>query len=538
MSLLTRRLGLVLSLSVLPGLGSLGCSHASADTVTSLPPAPPDTAAVVFDDPGTLTLPWGATQALSVTATPSMVYRVGFSLVGVFDDAFDGSLDSAVVLTDATGHGAVMLHAPSQSTTFSVRASLLDPSGVATASADRVVSVSQQGFGAVRVTPAYLGHRAITSWSASVATSTTCAELESQSQGGAVPADPQGAISASAPLGADPLVMTAPVGPNLAVLVRAGHFAWGCAEVSTLTAGSTLDVPITVVDVPLDLQAADLVATFAYTPDPTGYATVLGDAASALVDAFMPLSSSEGTIVLNGMAAATTDPATFAELRVDQSWDTLAEAHFDALPESLRDACGGWATAGVAAQPTSFKATLTGGSGGQLIITVDQFGSFANSAAGVSVMPGATWSGLADDSVQLNATLLWQPSRFAGVASLGPAVAATGASSVSDALASLADCPGLAATLGAFGSCDVACVANLCVQAIDARWTAALGASTKGAALGQLAIQGAGSCTVGDVAQPLTLTGAWQGQLGDPTIQVPLKGGSLTGAVPAPPDQP
>jgi len=173
MRLLLHRLGLVLSLSGCLGLGSLACSQSAADGTTMvLPPAPPDTASLAFDDPGTLTLAWGASQALTVTATPAMAYRVGFSLVGVFDSAFDGSLDSAVILTDPGGHGKVTLHAPSQSTTFRVRASLLDANGVPVASAERSVSVSQQGFGSVQVAPKYLGHRTITTWTASIATNT------------------------------------------------------------------------------------------------------------------------------------------------------------------------------------------------------------------------------------------------------------------------------------------------------------------------------------------------------------------------------
>src|SRR5258707_975276 len=128
MRLLSSRLGLVLGLAF--SLGPLGCStSASSGASVVVPPTPPDSASLVFDDPGTLTLAWGASQPLHVTAKPAMAYRVGFSLLGVFDSTFDGTLDEAVVFTGDDGRGLVTLHAPSASTTFRVRASLLDPNG-------------------------------------------------------------------------------------------------------------------------------------------------------------------------------------------------------------------------------------------------------------------------------------------------------------------------------------------------------------------------------------------------------------------------
>src|SRR4051794_8676340 len=123
MLFLSRRLGVALGLSV--GLAHLGCAtNAEISKAMTGPPTPPETATLAFDDPGTLTLAWGEAQALYVTVKPPMQYRVGFSLLGNFDAAFDGALDDAIVFTGDDGHGLVTLHAPAQSTTFSVRASL------------------------------------------------------------------------------------------------------------------------------------------------------------------------------------------------------------------------------------------------------------------------------------------------------------------------------------------------------------------------------------------------------------------------------
>jgi hypothetical protein len=524
MRFLPRRLRLS-PLGLLLFIAPLGCSTAGAGDKVPMPNTKiPETAMVAFDDTSTLTLPYGGTHGLSVTATPPMVYDVGFALLG---DSFDGSLDRALVVTTSDGRGQVILRAPTYSTTFHVRASLLDSSGVPGASAERAVSVSEQGFASVLVSPMYLGNRTVATWSASVVANTTCADLKSQD---ALPSDPAGALTAMAPAGGKPLVDMAPVGPSLAVAVRAGHFAWGCADAALLVAGATLEVPVKVVDKPLDLQDGNLAATFTYTPDPSLYATVLGDAVSALVDTFMPLSSSEGTIVLNGMAAATTDSATFAALREQDNWDMAADAHFSALPKSLRATCTTWAAEGTAMQPTSFQANLVGAAGGQVVVTVMSFGNLLDAmTAGVTVAPGATWSGQPDDSMLLNATLLWEPSRFAGASSLGPAQAAhMGVQTVGAALALEADCPGLAAKLGAFGSCSLSCVEKLCETAIASRWGAALDASKKAAASGMVVVQASGACTVGDIAEPLTVNGHWQGQLSAPTSQLPVKTGSLT----------
>jgi hypothetical protein len=367
----------------------------------------------------------------------------------------------------------------------------------------------------------------VTTWDASVSTG-TCAELKLQ---GILPNDPANSITASAPYLKDPLVKDAPVGPNLAVVVRAGHFAWGCSDTTMLTAGATLSVPVAVTDKPLDLADTDLTATFSYTPDPGGYASVLQEGVTTLVDAFMPTSANEGTILLNEMAAATSDPATFAALRVQLGWDALAELHLSGLPKSLRDTCSGWATAGLAIQPTTVQAGLVGAPGGALTITVTQFGSVAAMTAGVTTAPGATWSGQPDDSVLLSGVLLWEPSRFAGASSLAPAQTAhPDALTVADALAKAADCHGLAGAMGAFGSCAIDCVEMLCDAAIAQRWTTALSASMTASALGQLVIQASASAsaTVGDVAQAITLNGHWQGKLNGASTSIDLKGGTVS----------
>jgi len=519
MRLLLCRLRLALSLTVCAT--PLACSSGASSALQGpVPFNPTANVSIAFDDTSTLTLAPGVSQSLQVTATPPAVYDVGFLLVG---DSYDAAVAELTVHTAADGTAAFTLRAPTMSTTFRVRASVLGADDLVEASAERAVAVSEAGFGSVRVTPLYLGARTITTWTASVVAGATCASLA-----GSLPEDPAGSVGGTAPLGTEPVVSDLPVGPNLAVVLRAGHFAWGCTDTATLAANQTLDVGVTVIDKPIDLTAADLDLTFSYTPDTGPYAAFLADAVSSLYDAFMPSGSNEGAVVLNAMAALTpsTESAAFTLARQEQGWDLLSQAHFAALPEGLRATCSTWATTGAAQAPTSIVATAVGGAAaGEVTVAVTQFAGFDPTAAGVTTAPGATWSGQTGDSILLGATLLWQPSLFAGAASLAPALLAhPGASTVAEALALSADCHGLATAMGAFGSCPVDCVEQLCRAAIASRWTSALAASSQATTPAQIGIQASGAATVGDVAQPLTLTGHWLGNLGDGSVTLAVMG--------------
>lgn len=521
MRLLLRRLGFALGL--LMCAAPLSCSTAgpTADGIAAPIFNPPTvTVSVAFADTSTLTLAPSMSQALQVTVTPPAVYQVDFALLG---DSLGAMLGQTTISTGADGQGAVMLDAPATSTTFHVQASVLGADGAVEASAERAVAVSEQGFGTVNVSPSYLGDRAITTWTANVVAGVTCASLA-----GSLPEDPAGAVSATAAYGSNPVVDNLPVGPNLAVELRAGHFAWGCTDATMLASNATLDVTVTVVDKPIDLSAAQLQLTFAYSPDPSSYATFLAGVVSTLDDAFVPPGSNEGAVVLNAMASLTpsSESAAFTQTRQEQGWDMLAQQHFAALPEGLRDTCQDWASAGAAAAPTSIVATAVGNTTAEdVTFTVTQFAGLEPAAAGVTTAPGATWSGQPGNSVLLGATLLWQPSLFAGAVCLAPALAAhPGVTTVSQSLALSADCHGLAKVLGPFGSCAVDCVEQLCNSAIAARWTAALGASGQAATPPRITLQASGDALVGDVAQPVSLTGQWLGQLGDGTLTLSVMG--------------
>lgn len=520
MLLSSRRLGLVISLAACMPLGACGGSdsgggggggNVGGGTTTTTP----DPDRVRFDEPGTLTLVPGEAATLGVSAEPAAPHQIGFTLVGAPLDAW---LDPAKVSADAaTGHATVALHAPSGATTFHVRASLLDEMGAPGASADRAVAVSDQGFGGVKIDPAYAGQRPVKLWIAGVAALADCADLAAT-----LPEEPPGALVTSAAAGAPLIVDNAPVGPNLAVIARAGHYAWGCANTTALTPGDTLTVSVTVIDKPLDLTDVSLAATFGYETDVAVVAPLFAHATLLLAEAFVPTGGKVGSVLLNGMAALTTgsNAAAFAAQRIDKGWDALATTHFAAQSPGLRERLELWAAAGLALQSPRFEALITSaGAADPPSLTITRFGDVAPASAGVALGSTLTWSTEPGDKVLLGAALTWEPSRFAGAAALAAAQQdIAGAATVAEALALAADCHGLATTLGAFGSCNVGCVEHLCADALGARFTAALGASAASGQLGTITVKASADATVGDRAEPVALSGHWIGEITDGTF--------------------
>jgi hypothetical protein len=489
------------------------------------PPAPTDNATVRFDETGTLTLAPGEARQLGVVGAPAAPYRIAFSLLGA---PLDGWVDPPEATADDTGHAFVELHAPSHATTFHVRASLLDAQGAPGAGVERAVAVSELGFASIAVAPVYAGHRPVTTWTASVAAGTTCAELSKT-----LPAEPGGALTATAPAGGEPVVDNAPVGPALAVLVRAGHFAWGCADTMATAPGETSTVSVNVIDKPLDLAGVTLGALFDFSADAPLLVPLFADAALALGDAFLPSGGGkDGSVILNSMAALVpaSAAATFSTQRIDKGWDALAIQHFASLTPTLRERLELWAAAGLALQSPSFEAQLASGNPATLLVT--RFGDLDGPAVGAGAPVPLTWSPQPKDTVLLSAGLVWEPTRLAGNAALAAAQQdVPGAAGVPDALAVAGDCAGLGAALGGFGSCDAGCVAQLCAAALGARFGAALGASLKAGQVGAIGVQASADATVGDAAQPQSLAGQWIGEFSDGTPLVTVSG-ALTAPAP------
>lgn len=509
-------LGLVACAASAGGFGETGGQQA----------APPlNDATVRFDDPRTLLMTPGETQAIGVACDPPAPYEVGFSIVG---DASAWLDQTKVTANAATGHALVQLHAPAYAAAFHVRASLLDANGAPGPSAERTVAVGDQGYGTVRVLPVYSGTRAVTKWTADVVVGTTCEGVKA-----VLPKDPPGALSATAAPGGKLAVGNVPVGPVLAVVVRAGHFAWGCSDATKLTPSSLLDVSVDVIDKPLDLTSASLAVDFTYDASGPMLAPLFADAAALLGEAFLPSESSDGSVLLNAMQAllAPADGATFAMQRSTDGWDAIADGHFAGLPLGPRAQLEVWAATGILIQPMSLRVTLSPGTAPESpAATVTAFGDVDAAGAGVA-LPAFTWSAQPNDNVLLAGDFTWEPSRFAGSAALGPAlVQVPEATTLVEALAMAAGCHDLATALDAFGSCDSACLEALCAQALEARLDVALAASAASPAA--VTIKATAAATVGDTAEPTTLAGHWIGTFSDAIFGIDVSGD--VSAAPAP----
>ncbi len=513
------------------------CNVSSDDALArtpSLAPPPPSAALIRFEQEGTITLAPGELRRVHVFASPPTRYDVRFSLIG---DALDGWIESAAVKANQDGMATIALHAPNQPTTFHLRASVVLENGEAGPSAETSVAVSAQGFGTLRVLPQYAGKRAVEKWTASVVARTACADLATL-----LPGEPSGALVSKALLGKPLLVPNAPVGPNLAVAVRAGHYAWGCADTTDLKADGTLDVKVTIVDKAIDLGATNLDLALAYQPDAEGYGALIGDATELLRDAFLPLDLTEADTLLAAMeGAAPADQAlAFAKARAAQGWDALSSAHFAALPTSLRERSTTWIAAGLLGQAPQINAHLSAkdGSPGTAELRVLTIGSVDAALAGVPTTSLFSWTADPDDTLILGGIMQWQPSRYVGAAALaGARIEQPSALTMADALAHAADCAELAADLSGFGACDTHCLDALCKKALDDRWSLGLTASLEAGKLGHLTITASGPAQLDDTAKPIGVQGSWLGTVSDSVLTAKVKGsfeGSPPGVVPLP----
>lgn len=520
MAFSSRRLGLFAGLAATLALPACSASEDNKFTGGSSP-TPPSSATLRFESPKTLALATGAVEEVAVLGEPAAAYQIAFALLG---EPLDAWLDHAAVAAEpGTGRARVELHAPSKATTFRIRASLLDETGAPGASADRAVAVSEEGFGSVEVTPLYDGSRPITEWTASVAAG-FCKEIAPD-----LPQDPAGAIMTSAPPGSPLIIENAPVGPNLAVVARAGHFAWGCADTAALTPGGTVKVDVKVINKELDLSATTLEAMFRHDDDATALAPIHEKGGALLAETFVPMGSKVGSVVLNGMAALVpqVNMGTFASQRINKGWDSLAAMHFAAQSPGLRQQLELWIASGLVQQSPSFEGLLVPGDTPELgTLVMTKVGSVDAAAAGAPASAPLTWKAeQTTDKVLMASSFSWQPSRFAGAAALGPAqLDFPSAASVADALTLSADCAGLASAMGAFGTCDVACVEQLCAAAIGARFGSALAASQMTGQVATMSLQASPDAMVGDEAEPLSLAGHFLGDATDGQSTVTVTG--------------
>jgi hypothetical protein len=521
------------SFFLLAGQSLFGCaSQGDGESSPWTPPpvAPAPETRLIFEQSGTLGLGLREERTLSVRAEPPAPYELSFALIG---DSLDATLDKTTQVTDGEGRASIRLRAPNKSTTFRLLVWIHDGP-----SAEVPVAVSGEGFSELDIVPMYKGNRAITEWTAMVVARSTCKSVS--------PLLPEGgplALSASA-LEGEPLVVTnAPVGPSLAVAVRAGHYAWGCTDASHLIAGERMTVKVNILDKPLDVAGTNLDVTLAFTPDQTPFLAMLGSATTTVLETFLPKGDAAGSALLDAMAARIpeTDAPLFAEARVAGAWDTLAVDHLAAQPVSLHGALEGWLLAAFDNQPAELEGRLTAVPNVPTYATFSaiRLGNVPADEAGIPSSHLVKLTADPGDTVHLGGSLFWLPTRYIGGLCKTSALegAPEGATMV-DALSGVAGCAALGDALGSFGACDATCIAGLCEEALAERWDNALDGSALQGKIGIIDITAAGMATVDDVAVPATFQGSWLGSVTDGEIVAKIEKAEMTAEPPPPPDPP
>lgn len=471
---------------------------------------------LAFTPASTLKLSPKQTRELTLTTTPAGRFRVRFALLGSGSDSApgDAALDSSEVDTDNDGIAHVILTAPSTPTTFSVRASV----------ASRVqtligVSVSQRGYTTLRVLPSYSGRRSITEWTA---TATAKPGANCNKLSGNPP--PDGNLSASAAPGKPLYLEQVPIGVDVAVTLRAGHYIGGCANQAALAEGDGNQVLVYASDRPLNLRATQLDLSFGPSDTRPDFDNAMKTTATLAAAAFPDTAGDDVSALLDAMLDVTpaVDRDGFSEARSDLAWDAaLSRAFGKGAARRLREPVERWLNAGLLTfnAPDTFSGRLRA-EGDNALFSLTLVAGLEPMNAGFPSSFQATWSADSSDTLLLGTELTWLPSRLvAALAGAQALLEVRTAATAEDALAQTVDCElvtrTLLATSGNAGTiypeCDERCVSQACVSAVAAIWKRLRDAS--GSATAALSITATGMARVGENAEIASLTGAWVGQL-------------------------
>ena len=512
---------------------ALGCGSSSA-AASPLDAGLPDTAhgdsaeAVAFDTPATITFLPGEARAIAVAVQPPGIHALRFALLG---ESLDGSLDTDTMQTNADGRTSVVLTAPRSATTFRLHATADD------GPEDEIaVSVSSDGFASVVVKPIYEGNRKTPIWTASATVRSACASL---------PGNPSvdGPIAAASPDGSKLLLDGLPVGPTIALALRAGLSVAGCKDMKDLAAGEVRTVEVKVVDTPIDTTGLDLELAFTIDPNGNGVVQALEADVAAFANAMFPPAESQAAVLLDSMAAIAPDSADFQAARLASDWDQKLTDSLSAQPVELRDQILSWAANGL--EPLGDGNVFTGrvetlgASQGHAVLHATTVGAMPAALLGIPDDTLVSLTATPTDDVQLGGSILWFPSRFvAAAADEGARNSTLNVTDAADALAGVVGCEALPALLESSGSlpqsCDEVCLRTLCVDAIFDRWTNARAASATSLQVASLTFTASAAAEVMPNAGIRSIGGTWAGTYDQGSQSVALKGTAI-GSPPAHP---
>lgn len=467
------------------------------------------------------------TRELTVQTDPPGSYLVRFALPGSGTaDPGDAVLDRNQTQSDENGVAHVVLTAPSMPAGFSVRAS----SGTR-ASVYLGVAVTSVGHTTLSVVPSYSGKRTVALWTA---TATGAPGVNCNQLSGNPP--PDGVLSVSALPGHPLNIPRVPVGVDVVVTLRAGHYIGGCATLAPLSEGDDNMVLVYASDRPLNLGATELDLAFGPTDSRQGLDKELASSAVLAESALLANAPNDVAALLDEMQNATpsADRSAFVNAREQGGWDAALTSAFGKSADGrLRVPVKRWIDAGLATfdSPSTFSGTL-GSAGADALFRLSTVAGLAPNSAGFADSFPATWSTDSSDTLLLGTELSWVPSRLVTALAAGPALLEyPGTTRVEEALAASVDCQLVSNVLLSYGTssgsalytgCDASCGSSTCELALSSIWKRATLAS--GTNVASLTVTATGSTQVGDAAEISVLDGSWVGQLSDGANQSTVSG--------------
>lgn len=498
-----------LAATLLASAVGCGASFGENDTGGSSEPTPPDPTeeeTIAFVPAGTLNLSPSQLVALTVNVSPRRRQNVTFELL-TETQGFDGFLLESDVRVRDDGTATVELRAPSGPARFTVRASL--PEG---SRALRSISVIAQGYGSIDVIPIYDGMRVIPQWTASARVGKTCESLESYFHDAELTAT--GSSRAT--------ITDVPSGVPVAITVRGGQLAAGCATVTTLRADDLEEVEIEVNDRPVDVSRGNLSIQLGIDSSTTIFANHLSETIVAGRSYFRGEDPSDAAALLarmsdelSGMDKTEFDTAISTHDLVDVVHNVYAQGGDSTVASPISHVIGSSLTdaASQITGPEVFRGTLTlQGATSQFLL--EEVVGVDASASGF--FQGSTWmvSAESGDMVVLGGTLSYEPLRWLGAIA---AQRALGGATPSERITEAASCPDVsAAILSAFGGppfaeCDDLCLNELCQTSVEDVWEELV---AQGPPLTTMQLGVSGAAELYGSAQIELVTGHWVGRLG------------------------
>jgi len=511
-SSLGRRLGrLLLEASLGCVLTCLGCAaETSPGPETGGSPPVLGAESIEFRPSETLLLGPGDRGELTLQVEPAGFHSVSFSLAASpSDTGFDGFLEAANVVTDASGLAQNVIQAPSSAAVFEVRASVGD-----TLVAVRTVSVSTEGFATLIATPAYDGVRDVDSWDAVATLGVSCADLEALWDEGDLEAH---GSSRRATLS------DVPVGPDLALVVRAGRYIGGCVTISGLAAGEERAVEVPVTDRPLQLTDSSFDLTLDIEERTEPFVQLLQQAATQGASDYAQAYEEDADVLLADCASAIEESeqreyflahtAAFGYLEVTRSHLSSPTVVRDVVLSRLIQAAASIDGPGVFELTAELDGTNS-------TLTLARAGGVPRALSGFSDVPSLSVVREPDDHLILSADLEFQATRWLG------AIAFSGADADIDvpaALVAAADCAGLVTAWAQAGGveiypdCDDDCALAVCQAGLELGWERAR-TTAEGQTILRVGISA--DAEIDDEAHPIALTGEWVGSIDSSELSV------------------